>query len=174
MVVVRQVEHGSDALRVQLVSLLQNVVEDGASIGFVLPITDDIATAYWQDVFQQLDSGLAMWIATENDKVIGTVQFSACMKPNGMHRADVQKLMVHTDARGKGVSSKLLTALEAFAIEQRRWMLVLDTEADSSAAKIYQHWNWQRVGEIPEYAGLPSGELIPTCYYYKSLKDRIA
>jgi acetyltransferase len=169
MVVVRRIECGSEYLLDQLIPLLQNVVEQGASIGFVLPLTDEIARSYWQDVFAQVEEGLALWVAEQDGRVVGTVQCSPCMKPNGMHRADVQKLMVHSTMRGNGISSQLLNELERWMREQNRFLMVLDTEANSTAAKIYERWNWQRVGEIPQYAGLPTGELIATCYYYKIL-----
>jgi GNAT superfamily N-acetyltransferase len=91
------------------------------------------------------------------------------MRRNGRHRADVQKLLVHSDYRGKRISTQLLLALEKFAAQQKRSLLVLDTEAGSLAEKIYQHWGWVRVGEIPLYAGRPDGQLISTCYYYKRL-----
>lgn len=172
MIVLRQVGKGTPALRDALVPLLQDVVEQGASVGFVLPLTDTVAASYWQDVFDQLANGLMLWVAEQDGRVVGTVQCAPCMKPNGLHRADVQKLMVHSSVRGQGISSKLLNTLENWARSNSRWLLVLDTEAGSQAAHIYEHWRWQRVGEIPNYAGLPNGELIATCYYYKNLRDQ--
>ena len=34
-------------------------------------------------------------------------------------------------------------------------------------AFVYRRLGWQKVGEIPEYAAMPDGELRATAYYYK-------
>ncbi len=177
MITIRQIKTNQEAdqsVLIQLVRLLQNAVHQGASVGFLSPLSDAQAMAYWTGVFESLQSDLVLWVAEVDGQVVGSVQLALCMKANGRHRADVQKLFVHSDYRGHGISSRLLTELEAFAIEQKRSLLVLDTEAGSLAEKIYQHWAWVRVGEIPHYAGRPDGQLTATCYYYKTLAVPVA
>lgn len=169
MATVRQIRSGRVQLLAGLVDLLRDVVEKGASVGFLLPLSNKEAAEYWQDVFDQLDNGLNLWIAESDGEVVGSIQLALCKKANGLHRADVQKLFVHSGYRGKGIASQLLQIVEDSAKQHQRSLLVLDTEAGSLAEKIYQHRNWQRVGEIPNYAGLPDGRLIATCYYYKNL-----
>ncbi|WP_105532247.1 GNAT family N-acetyltransferase [Solimicrobium silvestre] len=169
MAIIRQVNQGSVQLLSGLVGLLQDVVHHGASVGFLAPLEQAEANRYWQGVLADLGRGLVLWVAEQDGIVVGAIQLALCGRANGMHRADVQKLFVHSLSRGIGISSQLLYALEAFAKQQRRSLLVLDTEAGSLAEKIYQHWNWQRVGEIPGYAASPDGKLISTCYYYKQV-----
>ena len=60
-----------------------------------------------------------------------------------------------------------MSSAEAFARANGRTTLVLDTEAGSLAESVYRKLGWQRVGEIPQYAGKPDGQLIATAVYYK-------
>jgi hypothetical protein len=60
-----------------------------------------------------------------------------------------------------------MRAAEAFAEGNGQSLLVLDTIAGSQAESVYRHLGWQKVGEIPDYAAMPSGELRATVYYFK-------
>ena len=97
------------------------------------------------------------------------MQLSICGKPNGRHRAEVQKLMVHRDARRRGVAAQLMAALERVARDEGLRLLVLDTEVDSPAETFYRAQGFQRAGEIPDFATSPQGELRGTALYWKRL-----
>jgi acetyltransferase len=150
-----------------LCALLIDAVHDGASVGFLAPMTRDKALSYWRPVLGSLTDGMALWIAEEGHEIVGTVQLSLCPKENGLHRADVQKLLVLRAHRGKGISTALMKAVDDFAAANGRTLLVLDTIAGSPAEFVYQRLGWQKAGEIPEYAAMPDGELRATAYYYK-------
>jgi hypothetical protein len=45
---------------------------------------------------------------------------------------------------------------------------VLDT-ASAEAERVYTRGGWVRVGEVPDYALLPTGEPCATVFYYKAL-----
>jgi acetyltransferase len=150
-----------------LCELLIDAVDHGASIGFLSPISWQDAEQYWQQVFSTLQDGLYLWVAKEQEKIVGSVQLSLCGKQNGAHRAEIQKLFVLSEYRGQGISSQLMKAAESFAFQRGRSLLVLDTEAGSHAETIYRHLGWQRAGEIPSYAATPDGTLRATVYYYK-------
>ena len=108
-------------------------------------------------------------LASDGDRALGTVQLSLCGKPNGRHRAEVQKLMVHRDARRRGVAAQLMAALERVARDEGLRLLVLDTEVDSPAETFYRALGFQRAGEIPDFATSPQGELCGTALYWKRL-----
>jgi ribosomal protein S18 acetylase RimI-like enzyme len=72
-------------------------------------------------------------------------------------------------APARGIGAALLDAAESFARAERRSLLVLDTEAQSAAERVYQRHGWHRVGEIPTYAARTDGQLWATAYYYKQL-----
>lgn len=153
-----------------LISLLQDAVHGGASLGFLADMDAAEAGAYWTRVLGSLDESLQLWLLhDEAGQLLGTVQLALCDKPNGRHRAEVQKLMVRRSARGRGLSSVLLKALEQAARQQGRSLLVLDTEAGSHAETVYTHLGWLKAGEIPAFAANPDGGLRPTALYYKPL-----
>jgi GNAT superfamily N-acetyltransferase len=167
---VRRVVRRETSLEPRLERLLADAVENGASIGFLSPLTEDRARAYWHRVFEELGDHLVLWVAEAEGETVGTVQLSLCAKENGRHRAEVQKLFVATSWRGRGVAKKLLAAAEDFARGAARPLLVLDTQAGSDAEHLYRGLGWERAGEIPDYATTPRGELHPTVYYYKRLR----
>lgn len=167
---VRRVTRRDPRLDHALARLLIDSVENGASIGFLSPLTEDRARAYWAGVFGELGDTLLLWVAESEGEVVGSVQLSLCAKENGRHRAEVQKLFVLKAARGQGIAKRLLAEVEAFARANGRTLLVLDTQAGSDAELVYGRLGWQRAGEIPDYASTPRGELHPTVYYYKSLR----
>jgi acetyltransferase len=168
--VVRRVSRQEEsALLGPLAGLLQDAVHGGASVGFMAPLAPEAARQYWQEVFRALDSERLLWVAERDDQLLGTVQLQSCAKDNGRHRAEVQKLLVHTRARGRGVAGSLMRAVESEARAQGLRLLVLDTLRGSQAEQIYGHLGWQRAGEIPDYAAAPDGALFPTVIFFKQL-----
>src|SRR3712207_6312828 len=84
----------------ELVDLLQDAVTSGASVGFLPPLDHDIAVQYWRAVLEELERGeRILLVAREHNRVVGTIQLELPAKPNALHRAEVQKLLVHTNAR---------------------------------------------------------------------------
>jgi GNAT superfamily N-acetyltransferase len=149
--------------------LLQDCVHGGASLGFLSPLSLETAQRFWADILVSLGDKCWLWVAREGDTVVGSVVLSLCAKENGRHRAEVQKLLVVTSHRGQGIASRLMDALESCARTHRLTLLFLDTEAGSGAESLYKRLDWTRVGEIPDYAANPAGELHPTALYYKIL-----
>jgi len=154
----------------QLVSLLQNAVDDGASIGFLRPLAAEVAESYWEEVIRDVSQGSRVLLAaTSGSSVVGSAQLGLCMRPNGVHRAEVQKLLVHTAWRRQGIARDLMQAIEDEARAARRSLLYLDTEPDKPAEWMYQTMGWTRAGEIPEYACTPDGQLHTTILYYRKI-----
>ena len=156
--------------RDELSQLLADAVEDNASVGFVLPVDEALLDAFWAKLEPEVrDGSRVVFAALDGDRVVGSVQLACCTKPNQPHRADVQKLLVHRDARGRGVGVALMDALERRAAESGRWLLVLDTRTGSAADALYRKRGWQAVGEIPDYALDPDGTLAACTFYWKRL-----
>lgn len=75
--------------------LLEDSVNNGASIGFLAPIEKNEVLNYWREVNHKLAQGNSrLWIAIQEGTVVGSVQLSLVSKKNGVHRAEVEKLMV--------------------------------------------------------------------------------
>ncbi|MGF1684261.1 N-acetyltransferase family protein [Photobacterium minamisatsumaniensis] len=154
----------------QLHLLLIDSIDSGASVGFLTPVDLEEVKSYWASVESDLDSGVRkLFLAYEGESVIGAVQLSLCSKPNGSHRGEVEKLMVHTGARGKGVSKQLMSLMESVAAEIGLSLLVLDTRLGDVASSLYRKIGYTEAGQIPQFARSSSGELEGTVYFFKIL-----
>jgi ribosomal protein S18 acetylase RimI-like enzyme len=159
-------------LRAGLAELLRDIVAGGASVGFLDPLADDEAAAYWDGVFAEVDAGSRLlFAARDGDRVLGTVQLAIPWKPNARHRAAVEKLLVHTSARRQGLGTALMRRAEDAAAGLGRTLLVLDTRAGDPAGRLYERLGYVRVGVIPGYALSPAGRPQAAAFYYRDLRD---
>ncbi|RVM83049.1 GNAT family N-acetyltransferase [Sinorhizobium meliloti] len=140
-----------------LAEILSDCVEGGASVGFMQPFSPNDAVHFWEGV------------AAPDGRMVGTVQLGVSTMPNQPHRADVRKLLVHRDARGLGLSRRLMDAAEAEAVRRGRRVLVLDTATGEPAEAIYERFGWTRAGIVPDYALMPDGRYCATTFFYKHL-----
>ena len=157
--------------RPNLVALLQDVVDGGASVGFVPPLGSDEAAAYWDTVAATLKGGgRRLWIArAANRGIVGAVQLDLASQANGHHRAEVIKLMVLSSVRRQGIGRLLMEAVEAEARKLGRTTLVLDTREGDPSEALYRGMGWQPAGTIPRYARSADGTFHTTAFYYKLL-----
>lgn len=153
-----------------LIVLLLDAVNDGASIGFLADLDEGEAADYFAQVHAAMtDGSLLLWVAHEQGRVLGSVQLSLCQKPNGLNRAEIQKLLVLSDARRRGIARLLMQAVEQEAATRKRGLLYLDTEAGSDAEQLYRHLGYQCIGGLPDYACGPDGIYRANAIYYKTL-----
>ena len=153
-----------------LIELLRDSVEGGASVGFLSPLNRESAEAFWRDMLREVGSARVMLIAaTEQGEVAGSVQLALGQKENGRHRAEVQKLLVHTRYRQRGLGRRLMEAIEAEARQRGVTLLYLDTTEGQLAEQLYLKLGYVRLGEIPNYASFPDGRLWATVIFYKEL-----
>ena len=157
--------------RQALVALLRDVVDGGASVGFLPPLASDEAAAYWDSVAKALQDGSRrLWIARDDaGRIAGTVQLDLEQRANGNHRAEVMKLMVLTTTRRQGLGRALMEAAETEARRLGRTTLVLDTRQGDPSETLYRGMGWQPGGAIPRYARSADGTLHTTAFYYQLL-----
>ncbi len=100
-----------------LAGILENCVNGGASVSFMLPFSLDKARSFWRGIAESVgrNERLVLACVDPQDGVIGTVQLIVDQPENQPHRADVAKLLVHEKARRKGAAMALMEALEAEA-----------------------------------------------------------
>ena len=166
---IRAVDKPSDRDIEGLCEVLADCVEGGASVSFMLPMTRAKAVSFWRNVAKSVARGERLLFVAEDDQgIVGTVQVILDLPENQPHRADVAKMLVHRRARRQGVGERLLQAAEDGARAMNRRLLVLDTASDA-AARLYERSGWKKVGVIPEYALLPGGDPCATTYFYKAL-----
>jgi ribosomal protein S18 acetylase RimI-like enzyme len=152
----------------QLSELLVNVVDDGASIGFLPPMKLSDAKKYWQTV---LNPSVILYIARIHNEIVGTIQVHLCTKQNGLHRAEIAKLMTSPNARRKGVARTLMKVAEERAIIEGRTLLILDTRDGDPSNLLYQSLGYIPAGKIPNFALSGEGALDTTVIYYKNLSN---
>lgn len=153
----------------QMVALLQDVVDGGASVGFLPPLSAQEAREYWLGV-QKVIQGpqKILWVAIQESQVVGTIQLNLESRANGSHRAEVAKVMVSTAHRRKGIAQAMMEVAEAEALRLGRTTLVLDTLEGHPSELLYLKLGWTRVGVIPQYAH-QDGKLHGTVVMYKLL-----
>jgi GNAT superfamily N-acetyltransferase len=154
-----------------LCELLIDSVASGASVGFLAPLAEPKALAFWEGVIASVAQGECLLLVARNPvgRIDGTVQVVLAQKENQPHRAEVSKLLVHRRARRHGLGAALMQAAEAAALAAGRSLLVLDT-ATPEAERLYERQGWQLCGRIPGYALMPDGAPCGTTLYYKAIR----
>lgn len=159
-----------DARVGELAQLLTDVVAAGASLGFLAPFDRAAAEAWWRTRRAAVsDGGLTVWLAHGPDGVAGTISLALGRTPNGRHRAEIVKLMVHPGARGHGLGHTLLATAEHAAVQAGFTLLLLDTVTGSTAERLYRAAGWTRYGIVPGYASDPAEALEDCSFFYKRL-----
>ncbi|WP_158773504.1 GNAT family N-acetyltransferase [Cobetia sp. L2A1] len=152
----------------KLIILLNDCVESGASIGFIAPLEAGEAESYWRGVASDIAEGYhGLWVVRDGEFIVGAVQLRFCAKKNGRHRAEVEKLMVHTAFRQRGIARQLMMEIEQQEKAYQCTLLVLDTRSDDTASLLYRNAGYQEAGRIPQYAKSSAGDLDGTTFFYK-------
>lgn len=81
------------------------------------------------------------------------------------------KLLVHPNARRRGIGRRLMLHLEAEARRLGRTLLLLDTRKGDPSNDLYRNLGYQVYGRVPGYARSAEGTLDPSLFYYKELMD---
>jgi ribosomal protein S18 acetylase RimI-like enzyme len=171
LITVRPLDPGEAAeRRTDLVRLLQDAVESGASVGFLLPLKRPEIEAYWQSVVAAMRDGERHLLAAfDDDQLIGAVQLGLESRPNGRHRAEIMKLMVQRTHRRRGVGRLLMAGVIELAVQARRTLLLLDVRTGDAAEALYRSLGFVQFGEVPHYARNPDDGLAASSFYYLEL-----
>ena len=154
----------------ELIAVLRDSVDNGASVGFLPPLTYDEAWRYWVKALDQVASGERLLLTARRDgRIVGTVALGLETRPNGAHRAEVQKLLVHSACRRQGIARALMTQVEDAARAEGKTLLFLDTREGDAAEMLYERMDYTRLGSIPGYARNADGSFDPTVIFYKLL-----
>lgn len=162
---IEQVEK-MDAHLEEFSELLKQVVDSGASIGFLRPLDLSVSKSFWENV---LAPNVILFAAKINHRIVGTAQLHLCAKENGKHRAEVAKVMTHPSYQKKGIGRALMQMVEQRAKQEGRSLLILDTREGDPSNHLYTSLGFIRAGRIPGYVKSEKGELEATILYYKEL-----
>lgn len=154
-----------------LSALLIDVVRAGGEVNFLENITQDQASAFWLGTLPRVAAGdILLFVARDDDgPVLGTVQLELIRKPNQPHRAEVAKLLVHSQARRRGIGEALMRHLEARALQEGRTILTLDTATGGAGHALYHKLGFIDAGDIPGYSLKTDGSLGGTTFLYKQI-----
>jgi GNAT superfamily N-acetyltransferase len=158
-----------------LANVLHAVVHGGAGVSFIVPFSRDDARAFWAEAV--LPGVRArrrrMLVARLDGRIVGTVQLDPAWAPNQPHRAEVLKLLVHPDARRRGIARLLMLALEDLARAGGWSLLTLDTWTGQAGEQLYRSLGYVTVGTIPRFArGSTTPALEAATIMYKELGQR--
>lgn len=164
-----------------LAAVLVDAVTSGAAVSFMIPLEMDAARAWWQGTLANPHPKAVFLVAREADthagkaggRIIGTAQLQPAWAPNQPHRAEVCKVMVHRDVRGRGVGRRLMDGLDEAARAQGFTLLTLDAKGGGAAVRLYERMGWIRVGEIPGFALDPDARAFhSTVIFYREIAPR--
>lgn len=155
-------------------AVLHACVEAGASVGFVRPFASEAARDFFLGLVPSFGRGeRRMLAAFAGDRLVGTAQLVLAMLPNGRHRAEVSKVLVHPELQRRGIGRRLMLGLEAIAREEGRFLLVLDTRTGDDGERLYGALGYHTTGVVPNYALATEGtdRIDGTTIMYKDLRE---
>ncbi len=151
----------------ELATVLHDCVTKGASVNFMNPFSMTEARDFYTATAGAVARDeLVLFAALDNDRVVGTCQLVPAKKPNQPHRADLAKLLVHSNYRNKGIGASLLAAADQEVKRRGLKLVTLDTALDT-AERLYERAGYIRAGVIPNFALWPDGGYCDTVYFYK-------
>jgi GNAT superfamily N-acetyltransferase len=154
----------------RLSDILIACVADGASVSFWRPLVPDVARAFWKRTTTDVAAGRQkLFCGWVGGVLAGTVTLHLGTPPNQPHRAEIQKLLVHPDARRHGLARALMQRAEREATRAGRSLLTLDTRAGHAAERLYRATGWHEAGRIPGYALNADGTPGDAVFFWKKL-----
>ena len=129
--------------------IITAVVALGGAVGW-LHVPDEEETAAWLDDQLALAAAGDGALVLVEDQALGI--WSRYAAPVIRQNAEIRKVMVHPDARGRGLGKIVVEALTGHATAAGIEVLVLDARGNNHAAHaLYEALGWQRVGAIPGF-----------------------
>ena len=124
----------------------------------------------YRDVVAALnDHDRVLLVAEQDEEILGMAQLVFSGATNADHRAEVQRIGVAADARGRGIGRQLMAAVEEAAQQSGVTLLWLTTHDGTDASVFYEAIGYTRMGTMPNYSRRPDGTLWPGAFYFKEL-----
>jgi ribosomal protein S18 acetylase RimI-like enzyme len=152
-----------------LSALLQDGVAAGASLGHLASLSRADAERDWLALQPRLSDDDLLWIACAGDRIVGCLRLRLEAGPNARHRGVVERLVVHSANRRRGIGTLLLAAALHEALARERTLLLLDVESGADAQRALERLGWECAGTIPDYLIAPDGTPRAATRLYKRL-----
>lgn len=151
-------------------TLLVTCVNDGAGLSFQAPLAPEVARSYWRARARAVTTGGRAFLAGWTNGVMsGCVMLDFDTPADQRHRAEVKKLLVHPNARRRGLARALLRRAEQEAARAGRTLLTLDAHAGGAADILYRREGWTEAGRIPGATQAADGTFADTLIFYKRI-----
>jgi acetyltransferase len=115
------------------------------------------------------DRDRLLLVVEEDEEILGMAQLVFSGATNADHRAEVQRVGVAADARGRGIGRQLMAAVEEAARGSGVTLLWLTTHEGTEACVFYEAIGYTKLGTMPNYSRRPEGTLWPGAFYFKEL-----
>ena len=159
------------ALCDRLGEIVADAVASGAGVNFLLPFTAADGAAWWRAQAEDVAAGRRiLLVAADEGEFVGMVSLHPAEAPNQPHRAELSKLLVHSQDRRRGVATRLMHAAAQEARERGFTLLTLDCVAGGPEEEFYLGLGYVPVGTIPGYALSPAGEPQGATILYLELR----
>jgi acetyltransferase len=156
--------------RAEFQALVRDAVETMGTVGFVLPVTTDKLDRYWSGVAREAESGEREVLAAfEEGVVIGMLQIAYEKAESVRHRGDLQKLMVLSAHRRRGVARALLRDAMARMRALGLAMYTITTAHEAPTEVLVRQLSFTRYGVMPHYGVTPDGSLHDASMHYISI-----
>lgn len=153
-----------------LVDAFTETVNNGSPLGFMPPISRDESRDYWISLLPELRAGRrVLLVAMMSGAVVGSAQLLPSRRGNSPHRAEIEKVFVTPSARGQGVGTALMNAVEDLAVHYGRTLLLLNTRVGEPPHRWYKELGYRDVGVIPGWTIGPDGESYDHVTMYKNV-----
>jgi GNAT superfamily N-acetyltransferase len=92
-------------------------------------------------------------VCYDDDAVVGCCAF----KQNSKNIAEIKRMFIHPDQRGKGIANTILTQIEVWAAELDFTTCILETSVKLKAAiALYQKFGYFEIPRYGQYIGVES------------------
>jgi acetyltransferase len=148
----------------------QDALRSGMALGALDSMGRGVLERSYRDLVAALDDrDRLLLVAEEQGEILGMAQLVFSGATNADHRAEVQRVGVASDARGRGIGRQLMAALEEAARESGVTLLWLTTHEATAACVFYEAIGYTLMGTMPNYSRRPDGSLWPGAFYFKEL-----
>src|SRR4051794_566824 len=88
----------------ELADILVDAVAHGSSVNFMAGFSHDEARAFWSGQLPGIANGEKILFAGDDGRtLVGTVILMFAPQPNGPHRAEIGKMLVHSSLQRQGL-----------------------------------------------------------------------
>ncbi len=128
----------------------------------------EVARSFWKRVTTDVAANQCILLAAWADaELVGTAMLTFSSRQNQPHCADVRKLLVHPDARRRGIARALMLRLEQEAHSVGRTLLTASCPANDPTESLYRSLGWQEAGRIPRHILNSDGTFSDTLVFWR-------